>query len=120
MITVTRPVSSDVQRSRSLSTVNVTAERNGHCHRETPDESCRNIPSAFSHLKMPHVFGKRLLGAYQMAEGIFLSEDKKAMVTVTKGVLTDVLWLRSYDPLNVIAKRKEHRNLNRLPICFYE
>ncbi len=36
-----------------------------------------SIPPAFSHLKTPHVFGTMLLGAYQMAGGIFLSKRKK-------------------------------------------
>ena len=51
-----------------------------------PHELYGNIPPVFRHSKTPHVFGKRLLGAYQMAGGIFLIKRQSSMVKVTTPV----------------------------------
>lgn len=54
--------------------------------RQTINEFFRNTLSASRHLKTPHVFGKRLLGAHQMAGRVFLLTAKKVRVTVTTPV----------------------------------
>ena len=77
---VMMPVSSNVQGLRFFKTIHVTLSRSGFRNRQTICEFYRNIPSALCHLITPHVFDKPLLGAYQMAEGVFLSENKKATV----------------------------------------
>jgi hypothetical protein len=112
---VTMPVSSYVRGLRFFKTMHVTLSRNGFRNRQTIYECFRNIPSAFRHSKKPHVFGKPLLGAYQMAEGVFFSEDKKATVRVTKPVSLGVHGLRSCEPLDVTAKRNGHLNRNPQP-----
>ncbi|KPK62546.1 hypothetical protein AMJ83_10555 [candidate division WOR_3 bacterium SM23_42] len=100
-VRVTKPVSSRgyVLRieTRSFWTLNDTSivaedlstspsEKYGFRNRQTINEFVRNTLSAFRHSKTPHVFGRRLLGAYQMAEGVFLSEDESITVMVTKPV----------------------------------
>lgn len=48
-----------------------------------------SIPPAFSHLKPPHGFGTMLLGAYQMAGGIFLLKGKKVTTIMPNTSLLD-------------------------------
>lgn len=59
---------------------------NGPRNRQTTYACHRNIPPAFSHFETPHVSGKRLLGAYQMAGGIFLSSRKSQRARATKPI----------------------------------
>jgi hypothetical protein len=63
MVKVTKPI--------SFVPLYVTERRIGNRYLDTPNESSGNTPSAFRHLRTSHVFGKPLLGAYQMAEGVF-------------------------------------------------
>jgi hypothetical protein len=70
--------------TKSVSTL--PFERIGVRNLRTIYEFVRNTLSAFRHLKTPHAIGKRLLGAHQMAEGVFLSKEKKVTVRVTKPV----------------------------------
>jgi hypothetical protein len=78
---------------------------NGHRNRQTTYECFRNIPPVFRHLETPHVSGKRLLGACQMAGGIFLIKRQSSMTKVATPLSSDVLQLRFYKSLNVAAER---------------
>ena len=86
MVTVMRPVSSDLLRLRFYEPLYVTIERNGHRNRQSIYECCGNIPSVFRHLRRPRGLGMSLLGAHQMAEGVFLTKTQKATATDTKPV----------------------------------